>query len=130
MKGDGGVRSGALATSVVRTCARSAARNRISLMTWGHASASTQICTQRLPKAMKDLRRMLEANTMAARGLRAQRADRLTAQVSLDVLAGLIVEDAAGLLRHVAQVRRDHGVRELAGRVVGGERSEEQTSEL
>ena len=28
--------------------ARSAARNRISLMTWGHASASTQICTERL----------------------------------------------------------------------------------
>ena len=31
-------------TSVVKTCARSAARNRISLMTCGHASASTQIC--------------------------------------------------------------------------------------
>src|SRR5437899_649071 len=48
MNGEGGVRSGALATSVVRICARSAARNRISLMTCGHASASTQICTQRL----------------------------------------------------------------------------------
>src|SRR5882762_3513496 len=48
MNGEGGVRSGALATSVVRTCSRSAARKRMSLMTWGHASASTQICTQRL----------------------------------------------------------------------------------
>src|SRR3990167_11526892 len=91
-------------------------------MTWGHASASTQICTQRLPKAMKELRRMLEANTMAARALRAQCADRLTAQVSLDVLAGLVVEDAVGLLSHVAQVRRDPRVRELAERVVRGER--------
>ena len=46
MKAEGGVRSVVLATSVVMTCARSAARNRISLMTWGQASASTQICTQ------------------------------------------------------------------------------------
>jgi hypothetical protein len=37
-----------LATSVVTICARSAARNKISLMTCGQASASTQICTQRL----------------------------------------------------------------------------------
>ena len=49
MKVEGGVRSVVLATSVVVTCMRSAARKRISLMTWGQASASTQICTQRLP---------------------------------------------------------------------------------
>src|SRR5437879_5664096 len=45
MYGDVGVReSGMFDTSVVRTCERSAARNRISLMTCGHASASTQMC--------------------------------------------------------------------------------------
>src|SRR5213593_3572599 len=49
MKGDGGTRSSVLATSVVMICARSAARNRISLMTRGHASASTQICTHPPP---------------------------------------------------------------------------------
>src|SRR5688572_23411359 len=54
MKGEVGIRSGVLATSVVRTCARSAARNRISLMTCGQASASTQIRTQRLPNVMED----------------------------------------------------------------------------
>src|SRR5260370_42592546 len=46
MKSDGGTRSALLATSVVRTCTRSAARYRISLMTLGHASASTQIRTR------------------------------------------------------------------------------------
>src|SRR5260370_4634127 len=46
MKSDGGTRSALLATSVVRTCTGSAARYRISLMTWGHASASTQIRTR------------------------------------------------------------------------------------
>src|ERR1700730_9091930 len=46
MKSEGGTRSGLLATSVVRTCARSAARKRISLMTCGHASASTQMRTR------------------------------------------------------------------------------------
>src|SRR2546427_3043777 len=49
MKGDGGTRSSVLATSVVMSCGRSAARNRISLMTRGHASASTQICTHPPP---------------------------------------------------------------------------------
>src|SRR6266536_4334502 len=37
------MRRGVLATSVVRTWARSAARYRMSLITCGHASASTQI---------------------------------------------------------------------------------------
>src|SRR3989454_546000 len=46
MKGDDGVRSSVLATSVITTCARSAARNRISFMACGQASASTQICIQ------------------------------------------------------------------------------------
>src|SRR5262245_4890298 len=40
-------RIGWLATSVTSTRARSAARKRISLMTVGQASASTQICTSR-----------------------------------------------------------------------------------
>jgi hypothetical protein len=43
MKVDGGVRSGLLATSVNATLVRSAARNNISLIGFGHASASTQI---------------------------------------------------------------------------------------
>jgi hypothetical protein len=44
MNGEGGTRSSLLATSVVMICARWAARNRISLITTGQASASTQIC--------------------------------------------------------------------------------------
>src|SRR4029453_14714750 len=43
MKSEGGTRSGVLATRVVRTRARSAARYRMSLIACGHASASTQI---------------------------------------------------------------------------------------
>src|ERR1041384_7892926 len=45
MNGESGTRSVALATSVVMTGARWAARKRISLMTCGQASASTQILT-------------------------------------------------------------------------------------
>ena len=47
MKTDGGVRKNWLATSVVRISFRCAARNRISLMTAGQASASTQIFIRR-----------------------------------------------------------------------------------
>jgi hypothetical protein len=43
MNRDGGTRRFWLATSVSGICTRSAARNRISLITFGHASASTQI---------------------------------------------------------------------------------------
>src|ERR1700722_12558611 len=39
-----GNRSGLFATRVIRTPVRSAARNRMSLITAGQASASTQIC--------------------------------------------------------------------------------------
>src|SRR4030067_3733975 len=42
--GDGGVCSGLLATRITAIARRSAARNRMSLMTLGQASASTQIC--------------------------------------------------------------------------------------
>src|SRR5262245_61370 len=45
MKRDDGARRSLLATRVRGICARSAARNRMSLMTLGQASASTQICT-------------------------------------------------------------------------------------
>ena len=44
MNRDGGQRIHWFATSVTWTCARSAARNRMSLITPGHASASTQTC--------------------------------------------------------------------------------------
>ena len=44
MKREGGVRSGLFATSVIGISGRSAARNRMSLITAGQASASTQIC--------------------------------------------------------------------------------------
>src|SRR5436190_20251488 len=43
MKREGGVRIHWLATSVTATASRSAARNRISLITAGQASASTQM---------------------------------------------------------------------------------------
>jgi hypothetical protein len=43
MKRDGGVRTGWFATNVSLIPARSAARNKISLITLGQASASTQI---------------------------------------------------------------------------------------
>src|SRR6266851_9727101 len=46
MNGDGGVQRSLLATRITGTCVRSAARYRISLMTLGQASASTQICTR------------------------------------------------------------------------------------
>jgi hypothetical protein len=48
-KREGGVRSHWLATRVTWTCARSAARNRMSLITPGQASASTQICAATVP---------------------------------------------------------------------------------
>src|SRR5260370_38113223 len=54
MKSDGGTRSALLATSVVRTRTRWAAGYRISLMTWGHASASTQIRTRFHPGSRGD----------------------------------------------------------------------------
>src|SRR5688572_26276225 len=38
------MRSPLLATSVIMICVRSAARKRMSLITPGHASASTQMC--------------------------------------------------------------------------------------
>src|SRR5438105_4970881 len=44
MYGDTGVRRSWLATSVIGMRVRSAARKRMSLMTAGHASASTQMC--------------------------------------------------------------------------------------
>jgi hypothetical protein len=43
IKADGGVRKNWLATRVVLICALIAARNKISLITTGQASASTQI---------------------------------------------------------------------------------------
>src|SRR6185312_1873288 len=44
-----GNRSALFATNVIRTPVRSAARKRISRITVGHASASTQICISLLP---------------------------------------------------------------------------------
>ena len=50
--GEGGVGMGWLATRVSGRPTRSAARNRMSLMTLGQASASTQICmAAALPRA-------------------------------------------------------------------------------
>ena len=45
MYGEGGVRSSLFATSVIGIFERSAARYRMSLITAGQASASTQMCT-------------------------------------------------------------------------------------
>src|SRR5512146_2773629 len=61
---DGGQYNSLFATSVNWICSRSAARNRISFMTFGHASASTQICitspaatTSTSPEAIEKIRR-------------------------------------------------------------------------
>src|SRR5258708_25161113 len=60
MYGEGGVRSALFATSVICSLVRSAARYRMSLITAGQASASTQMCMGRYGNIKKEavLRRL------------------------------------------------------------------------
>src|SRR5580698_3734721 len=53
-----GKRSGLFATRVIRTPVRSAARNKMSLITAGQASASTQICISLLSGGLRGLTRV------------------------------------------------------------------------
>ena len=69
---DGGVQRGLLATRIIGTCVRSAAQNRFSLIAFGQASASTQICmaypAERVEAALAGAEMIRRRSTVEWRG--------------------------------------------------------------